>query len=311
MITIFHKSIKEKKVKRLTSFKTGSWVYVEKPTDEELERIATDFNLDMSIITDAIDPYEVPRVEEENDIVYIFTRVPYLKDIEHSSVQTLTIPLLIIIGENFVITISKKELPNLDRLTNRKPDLYTTQKTKLLLHILWAITDSYNQFLINLNKQMRRVGVDLEKIRNKDIVQFVLFERMLNDFLAALIPTNTLLKNILYGKFLTLYKNDKDLIEDLFLNNEQLIELCRSNLKNIVNIRESYSTIMTNNLNRVIKLLTTLTILLTVPTIISSVYGMNIQLPFADSPHAFTYIVALTVVISSSLLLFFSKKDWL
>jgi len=309
MITYFYRNLKEKRFHTLESFRTGSWVHVEHPTNEEFEELVRSFSLEPGLLRDAIDPYEVPRVEVHDNIVYVFTRVPYLIDSPGKEMHMLTLPLLVAIGENFVVTVSERPLPDIDKIIADE-DLYTTQKSKLFLQIFFAITSTYNTFLINLNKKVRSISVELENIENKDIVQFVSFERMLNDFLAALIPTNTLLKNLLYGKFLAFFKEDKDLIEDLFLNNEQLIEICRTNLKNIVNIRESYSMIMTNNLNRVIKLLTALTIIFTVPTIIASMYGMNVPLPFADSPYAFLFILIVTAIISGGLFFIFIKKDW-
>lgn len=310
MITYFYRNLKEKKFHTLDTFRTGSWVHVEHPTEEEFELLERSFALEPGLLRDAVDPYEVPRVEVHDNIVYVFTRVPYLIDSPGKELHMLTLPLLVAIGETFVVTVSQRPLPDIDKIIADE-DLYTTQKSKLFLQIFFAITSTYNSFLINLNKKVRSISVELEKIENKDVAQFVAFERMLNDFLAALIPTNTLLKNLLYGKFLPFFKEDKDLIEDLFLNNEQLIEICRTNLKNIVNIRESYSMIMTNNLNRVIKLLTALTIILTIPTIIGSLYGMNVPLPFADSPYAFIFILLSTIGISGGLFFLFIKKDWL
>src|SRR3990172_1492160 len=129
-----------------------------------------------------------------------------------------------------------------------------------------------------------------EKINNKDIIQFVTYESVLNDFLTALEPTNVILKNLFSGKFLKLTDQEKEWVEDLYFSNSQLIELSQANLRNIVNIREAYSTIITNNLNRVIRLLTSLTVILAVPTMIASIYGMNIDLPFDHSPNAFFII---------------------
>ena len=245
-------------------------------------------------------------MEIEDNVKYIFTRVPYSED-----QQTLTAPLLIAVGKDFLITVSQKTLPFLTKFSSGALDFNTTQKTKLFLQIFFQIISTYNTSLTDISRRIRQMSIRLEKIGNKDIVQFVTFEGILNDFLAALVPTNTILKNLLSGKFLKLYEDDKDLTEDLFLSSGQIIESCRANLKNIVNIRESYSTIMTNNLNRVIKLLTALTIILTVPTIIASFYGMNVPLPFADSPLAFFWTVGATIIISTFLLVVFIKNRWL
>ena len=116
---------------------------------------------------------------------------------------------------------------------------------------------------------------------------------------------------MLSGKHFKLYEEDKDLIEDLLLSNTQLIELSQNNLRTIVNIREGYSTIMTNNLNRIIKLFTSLTVILTIPTMIASIYGMNINLPLANNPLAFIIIMTSIIIISIILLIIFIKNDWL
>ena len=306
MIKIYHKNIKENRLKILNKFKVGSWIYVENPSKEELKHLAKSFHLEKGLLKDALDPNEVPRMEVEKSTTYIFTRIPYS---EKSKVSTM--PVLVALGKDFLITISQQPLPLLDKFINGEVDFYTTQKTKLLLQIFSEINASYNVFLNNINRRVRAMSIELEKINNKDIVQFVTFEGNINDFLSALVPTNAILKNILSGKFLKLYEKDEELTEDLFLANGQFIESCRTILKTIVNVREAYSTIMTNNLNRVIKLLTALTIILTVPTIIASFYGMNVRLPFADNPLAFFVILGLTILISVFLLAIFIKNHWL
>lgn len=308
MIEIYHKSIKEKvfKILDIKSFKNGSWIYAENIDDEELEELAEKFSLDPGLLKDAGDPYEVPRSETKGGILYIFTRVPYSAE----GGQIMTTPLLLAVGANFLVTISQIHLPFLKKLI-KSEHFFTTQKTNLFLQIFSQINSTYNEFLTSINKQVRGTGVKLSKITNADIIRFVSYEEILNDFLSALVPTNTILGYILSGKSLELYPQDKDLIEDLFLSNGQLIEICRNNLKNIVNIRGAYSTIMANDLNRVIKLLTSLTIILTVPMIVSSFYGMNIRLPFAQSPFVFLGIIIFVAMISGILVYLFIRNRWI
>lgn len=255
---------------------------------------------------DALDPYEVPRIEFEKKTVYVFTRVPHADE-----ARTATIPILIVIGENFVLTLSEKTLPFLEQFLNGKVDFSTTQKTKLFLQIFSQIVAAYNNSLNNISRQVRSFGIHLEEITNKQITQLVGFEGVLNDFLSALVPTNNILNNFLSGKFITLYEEDRDLIEDLSLGIGQLVESCRSNLRTMVNIRESYSTIVTNNLNRIIRLLTALTVIIAVPTMIASFFGMNVALPLADSPEAFFWILSGTGVIGILLLVTFIRNRWL
>ncbi len=306
MIKIYKKTINDETLKPLKNFNVGSWVYVENPNEKEIKSLVKNLNLEIDLLKDVLDPHEVPRLEIENKITYIFTRVPYIEE-----EKVITTPLLITIGDNSLTTICSKKLPFLEDFVQGKETFYTTQKTRLFLQIFSKINQAYNKFLTDISKNVRGVSVKLERIENKDVIRFVSFEIILNDFLTALNPINNLLQDLLSGRFLKLYEKDKDLIEDLSLGTGQLIERCKADLKTIVNIRESYSTIITNNLNRVIKLLTALTIILTIPTIIASIYGMNVKLPLADNPLIFIWIIGITFLFSLVVLLVLIKKRWL
>ncbi len=306
MITIYQKTVKDPNLRQLDNFQTGSWIYVENPTNDELDQLAEQFTLERDLLEDAKDVYEVPRQEIENGTTYIFTRVPY----EEEATVT-TIPVLLIMGSNFVITVTQRKLPFLEKFTSGSATFYTTQKARLFIQLFHQINSEYNKFIININKQVRSIHIKPQNIENSDIVRFVSFENILNDFLAALVPTSNILKDLLSGKYLKLYEKDTDLIEDLFLANGQLIEICRANIKNISNIRNAYSTIMTNDLNRVIKFLTALTIVLSVPTMVASFYGMNVALPIAGDPLAFWWIVGGTFILLVVLAALFKKNRWL
>lgn len=305
MIQTYYRNLKETSVRTLDEFKKGAWIYVENPSDKEISELVDKFSLEAGHIQDARDIYEVPRLEVEDKTLYIFTRYAYT---ENS--QIYTFPVLLIIGEDFFITITEKPYYILKKFVEEKK-FYTTQKIKLFLQLLLQINQSYTSFVNNINKEVRRMGVEIERVNNKDIVKLVRYESVLNDFLSALIPTNAILQNLLSGKYVKLFDEDKDLIEDLQLNTIQLIDISKSNLRNIVNYREAYSAIMTNNLNQVIKLFTALTVILTIPMIIASIYGMNVHLPFENSPLAFGGILTIILVFAGLLVLLFWKKHWL
>lgn len=306
MIIFYQKTVPDQKLKILKSFKKESWIYVEEPSPEEIKHLAKTYQLELGHLKDALDMFEAPRLEIEPQATYIFTRAPILE-----ANRITTMPVSIIISENFILTISAKELPLLKKFTTGQLDFSTTQKIKLFLKIFSQINTSYNSFLTSINREVRSTGRNLSDISNKDIEQFVVFEIALNDFLSDLIPIGTILKKLLSGKILLLAEDDKDLTEDLLLNNGQLIEICKTNLKSIENIRESYSTIMTNNLNRVIKILTAITVVLTLPVIITSLYGMNVPLPLSHSPFAFYIILGFTITATLALLGFLHKNHWL
>ena len=299
------RSVKDRRFRTSEEFRRGSWVAAQAPDEGEREKLAALLPIDPNLLRDAMDEFEVPRLEIEKNVAYVFTRVPQRREKE-----TITIPVLIAIGDDFVLTVTREKTDVFDSLFTKKKNLYTTQKTKLFLELLFAINRLYGAYLLELDKSARALRVKLEKITVRDIVKFVDLEKILNDFLSALTPTNTALENILKGRQVNFYEEDRELIEDLSVAYEQQIELAKSILRHAVNIRNAYSNIMDHDLNRVMKLLTALTILLTVPTMIFSFYGMNIDLPLANTQAAMIYILSGTFVISGILMYIFIRNRW-
>lgn len=306
MITYYLKTVKNQRLRKIDSYKIGCWIHVVDPTENELQELEQKHSLELGHLRDALDPLEVPRLELEKEAAYIYTRVPHQQD----NVMT-TAPLLIVMGETFIATISKQPLPIFETFTQGKVQFSTTQKTKMFIQLFTQINHVYNTSLLSLSRNVRNVTTHLERIRNHDIVQLVVLEQIFNDFLNALLPTRNILDSLLTGKVFKLYEEDRDLIEDVFLAYGQMVELCRSRMGAVKNIRDAYATIMSNNLNRVMKLFTSLTVILTIPTIISSFFGMNVILPIQNNPMAFLYIFLTTVVITILLVVLFFNRDWL
>lgn len=296
MIKYYYKSLRSQHVQELDEYKRGSWVYVEAPTDEEIAKLVTKFKLDPGHIQDALDEDEMPRLEKEDDQTYIFVRYAY----KNSEAEFVTVPLLFIFSNDIVITISLVHLPCLGRFLNGKIDFATTQRAKLVLQLLHEIVEQYDAYINGTSKQIKLIRSRLRghEISNQDFIDFVLIEDELNEFLAALMPTNATLRRLLRGRYIPLFEEDQDIIEDLLLNNEQSIEACNSNIKSIVNIREAYSSISSNNLNRTMKLLTAATVLITLPNVVYGMYGMNINLPFQEQAWAYPLIIIVSLSIS-------------
>jgi len=306
MIKYLFKNTKDKLLKTIQKPKTGSWISVENPTEKELLDFSEKFSLEQDICLDSLDPFEVPRIENEEGNTYIFTRFAH-----KVGDKITTSPILFIITSKFVMTVSSKPLPFLKRFLNNKIEFSTTQKVRFLAQMFSEIHRDYEKLVNSIHRSIRNLSKDLESIDNKDISKFVRFETNFNDFLFGLEPTNITLKKLLSKKFIKLHGDDEDLIEELYIDNEQLMAICESNLKGIVNIRESHSSIVSNNLNKTMKLLTSITVILTIPTMVSSFYGMNVDLPFHSSSLAFLGILTFTLAISFGLLAFFMKRDLL
>jgi magnesium transporter len=306
MIKYYYKNLRSKEVSELKEYRPGSWVCVESPTPEEAEQLIQKFDLDPGHLEDALDADEMPRLEKEGDLTYIFVRYAYTND----ELELETAPLLFIIGPNLLITIALQNLPRLQRFLNGKIDFATTQRTKLVLQILHQIVDQYEVFINNIGRQIKLIRSRLRghDISNQDFIDFVLIEDELNEFLSSLLPTTAILRRLLLGRHIPLYAEDQDIVEDLLLNNEQSIEGCRSNVKSIVNIREAYSTITSNNLNRSMKILTAATVVIALPNVFYGMYGMNIQLPFQEHIWAYPAIVSFTILLTLTVVVIGRKR---
>lgn len=308
MIKYYLKTIKGNGLTELESFKTGSWIHVENPSDVELDFLAQKFPLDRGLLADGLDLYENPRIEREKKVIYVYTRTPY----RDTSENIYTLPVLIILGQNFTLTLTKGKTEIFDSfLAGKYYNFYTTQKNKFLLQILTVIDQKYNQFLNSTSRRINSFRNKIQRIENRDILNFVEIEIILNEFLNALMPSKYILNNLLAKKQIELFQEDENILEDLILSNDQLIDRCQNNLKNITNFREAYDSVLSNRLNRTMKLLTTATVLLAVPNVVTSFYGMNIHLPGSHNNYAYIFVTLFILIMAGTLLFTFRKGKWL
>ncbi|MBX9744844.1 MAG: hypothetical protein K2X08_06520, partial [Chlamydiales bacterium] len=136
-------------------------------------------------------------------------------------------------------------------------------------------------------------------------------EEVLNQYLTSIVPMRNLLETMAAGRYVNLHEQDIDLVDDLMIALKQSEDVCRVNIKSIRSLRDSYQIMFTNNVNRTIKLLTALTVIVTIPTIIASIYGMNVSLPFQHAPYAFLMILVITVLGTATAIYLFLRKRWL
>ena len=306
MIKYFYKNLRSEAIKELSEPKKGTWVHAEAPTEDEIAELTKRFNLELGYLEDALDEDEVPRLEREEERSYIFVRYAY----RNSEGEIDTAPLLIIFDPEVVLTVSTYHLPSVDALLKRQTTFATTQRTKLVLLILSHISDQYDSFISQTSRRIKIVRSRLrgQGISNQDLIDFVTLEDELNEFLASLLPTNATLRRLLASRQLPLFEEDEDIVEDLLLNNEQSIEASRSNLRSISNIRDAYSAISTNNLNKTITLLTLATVIIALPNVFFGMYGMNVRLPYQHAAWAFPAIVGFNLILILIIIIVARKK---
>jgi magnesium transporter len=307
MITYYFRTVKDDVLKQIDDLRNGVWIHAENASDEELGQLWEKLRLDETLLEDAQDFFEVPRMEKVDGVTYFFTRYPFNETTEDID----TAPLLIVIGETYVLTVTQRAIPQFEPFFTGKQVVHTTQKTKLFLYLMERITISFERQLVNLRRSVHKDRAKLRKIGNQEIVRFVNYEHKLNDMVAAVLPTNVALQQVMNGSYMPVFADDKEMVDDLRIDNSQVVESARALLKTIQNVRTSAEAILTNTLNNRIKTLTVLTILLTIPTIISSLYGMNVPLPLAQTPFAFGFVLIVILLTVGVALGYFKKNEWL
>ncbi len=307
MMHIFYKKDQTSPLEELKQIHKDSWIFLINPSEKELKKFSQKFSLDLDQLLDALDYYEVPRFDsDDNNSFYFFVRYP----VSMKDKILATAPMLIVVTPEIFATVVLEDSKFLEIM--RETEIESTLKKMLLfVQIIDSILNKYNKRVIEIHKEVRRIVGRVRNVSNRDIERLVNLEYILNDYLSALLPLRESFYIILNKKMISLTKEEKELMEDLLLDSEQIINGIKNVLKSIQNIRDSFSTIIGNKLNQVMKTLAALTVILTIPTIITSAYGMNVKLPLMSSPFAFWELISLSAVLSAIVWVFFSWKDWI
>lgn len=284
----------------------SDWVRLERPSDEDLQTL-DGLGIDADIIADALDPHEVPRIDYDDGWTYFITRVPDVGD----NFNDYTTPILFALGRGETVTLSRDLLGRLWQPFIERTRVDTGDQTQLFLSMIEMILQSYQTRVSAINRQMRAATSDIVKLNPRDIATFVEYERKLNDYLDALIPTNTALEKTLSKKFklINLKEDDQEMVEDLSVDIEQVIARCKSLLRTITNLRDSYRAVMDTKLNETIRLLTVITLALTIPTMLAGILGMNVDFPFnSHSIIVFWAVVVVSFIAAASVSAYFLRK---
>lgn len=305
MIKIYKNSIQARKLRPVKDYSQNSWVSVVAPGGEEIAEIRKRLNILPETIQDCLDEFELPRIKIENNNLIVILRIAIFGEGAYK-----TMPITIIINDKYITTIALEKNNVISDIERQIVEIYTTQKSNFLINISLLVIDYYQKYINAINREVQTQRKKLKVISKKDIYRLVEMEENLNNFISALVPDINVIKRILTHEYITLYEKDKNLIQDLLADGEQVLDLCKTNLKTINNIREGYTTVLSIRLNQIIQVLTYITVFFTIPMIIATIYGMNIKLPFADSPEAFSILSGITFGIMAFALaaFYFFKK---
>ena len=287
----------------------GAWVHVVNPTPEEVEQ-TYGLGIPRDFITYPLDLDERPRTEKEAGATLLLLRTPYYQG-ETQDIPYTTIPLGIILCNDFIITISKYKIPLLDSVAQKGRYFSTNKRNQFILHILLAIANEYLAAVRAINKKTDLIEDELQKsIRNKEVLELLKYQKSLELLSTALKSNELVFEKLQRIRFFKEFPDDSDLLEDVITENQQAIEMTNIASNLLSQMMDAFASIISNNQNQVIKLLTSVTIILSLPTLISSFFGMNVALPLQNIPHAFMWIVLASVLVIGTVVLIFRKRDW-
>lgn len=275
----------------------GFWVYAEHPTQTEIEQLIERYKLDPNILRDLQDRDELPRIERSGDALYIFLRSAG----KNKHGEVVTAPLLSIITPTVCFTLNSETTLAADKIMTiaAHANTRTSDREAMALSTLVATVVDYEELIQRTNRYIKDIGHRLRshEVDNSDFIHFVTIEDNLNEFSHNLTEMLAVAERLIDNKYFKLSGRDEEALHDVILHMKQLITGVKSSASTLTSIRDAYSTISNNNLNRRIKTLTVFTVLITLPNVVFGMYGMNIALPVQDSPWAYGMIVVFTIML--------------
>ena len=300
---------KNDRLEHMHSFEVGTWINVEAPTPNEMEYISKTFHIAPEDLRAGLDEEERAHINTEDNYTIIIVDVP-IKD-EEGIHEYVTIPMEIIISNDFIMTICLKQIDLVqDFITGKVKTFYTFKKTRFILQLLYKNASYYLQYLRYIDKAGNRIEQELSKsMRNKELIQLLELEKSLVYFTTSLRANEMVLEKMMRMENIKQYPEDKDLLEDVIIENKQAMEMASIYSSILSETRDAFASVISNNLNIVMKTLTSLTIVLSIPTMIFSLFGMNVPLPFMHDPRGYIYILIGSIIcIVLGAIIMFRKK---
>ena len=294
----FYKSINDELMK-YDSFEDGAWVQMISPSEDELLQVSRVTGIECELLRPALDEEERPRIEADNGQTLILVDIPIVENDGTTNVFT-TIPLGIAFTKDTIVTVCLKETPILnDFITKRVKSFYTYFKSRFILQILFKSATLYLLYLRSIEKISNKIENDLQKsMKNKELAKLLKLEKSLVYFSTSLKSNEAVLEKMLKLEAIKKFEEDQDLLEDVIIENKQAIDMTNIYSSILSGTMDAFASIISNNLNIVMKSLTIVTIALSVPTAISGFFGMNVPNFLENNPYAFLMIIICSIVLS-------------
>ena len=313
MLNIYNTDLKTNKFEKIKEFKPGSWISLVNPTEEEIKLVCSNLNIEDEFIKYPLDYEDQARIDVEDDMTLFVIDVPVIEeDKEGKSYSTMPLGL-IVVRDEFFITVSLKKNRVIDSFEKgRVKGMYTYKKTRFVLQILYLNASFFLTDLKRINKNAENtVGILKKTMKNEELIQLLNLENSLVYITTSLKSNELVMEKTARGKILKSYEEDDEILEDAIIENRQAMEMGKIYSDILNTTMDASASIISNNLNVVMKFLAAITIVLSIPTLIASIYGMNVPLPFATNPHGFAIVIGMSILISVGAFIWLRRRDML
>ncbi len=309
MVTIFKNNGSE--LQMLNEPAAGTWLNVIDPTSSEMEYLKA-LGIPHDYLIYSLDINERARTERDNGEQLILLRIPYFQGAQ-SDIPYTTIPLGIILTPNYLVTVCKYNNDILQEFcSGRMRDLSTTKRQRFILRVLLLTATKYLSYLQQITRSVDSLEDQLQlSTRNKEVLELLKFQKSLTIFTTALKSNELLMKRLQQSQMFKMFPEDEELLEDVLTETQQAIEMTNIESNILSSMMDAFASIISNNLNSVMKFLASITILASIPTMISSFYGMNVALPGEGHPWSFVMIFIFALLVSIMVAVIFVRRDWL
>ena len=300
----------DKQLTRVDEIGEGCWVCLNNPDENEARLVASTLDIEPADLMAATDPEESARISLEDGYTLIIVDIPYVES-EGSGYIYSTIPMGIVLVDEIIITVCTRETPIIADFTEeRVRNFWTFKRTRFILQLLYRNASRFLAYLKQIDKASMHVQDQLEKSsRNQELLQMMKLEKSLVFFSTSLKGNELVMEKLLRQEsIMKRFPEDTDLLEDGIIENKQAIEMCAIYRDIMSGTMDAFASIISNNLNITMKVLTSLTVVMAVPTIISSLWGMNVAVPFSQSSAGFWIVMGISVICALFAFIFMYKK---
>jgi magnesium transporter len=312
MIGIYKTCFGSDEITKLDEIENGCWINMVAPTEEELDFISEKAGVMKLFLKYPLDPEERARIDTEDDEKLIIVEAPYVTE-DMKTLTFETMPLGILVTNNYIITISRTENTVINSFISQKRRLFFTfKKTRFALQILYGVAGEFLKFLRQIDKKTDDLEESLHKsMKNKELFRLLSIEKSLVYFSNSLKSNEVVMDKLLKGKYLKMYEEDQDLLEDVIIENKQALDMSRVYSSTLSVMMSAFASVISNNLNIVMKVLTSITIVMAIPTMIASFLGMNVPMPFnlGSRDLAFVFVIITSLAIALIVFLLLRKRQ--